>query len=108
MAGRVLECVGEQVRDDREQLLLVDVAGEVGRRLDDEPLLAQLGHAREALAAGAHQPRDVDLARLELQMPAVQARHLQQLFDALEQHVGVRADALDVSSLALAEIGRRE
>ena len=38
-------------------------------------------------------------------MAAVQARDLQQLLDALEQDVGVGADALDVLGLPVAELG---
>ena len=41
-------------------------------------------------------------------MAAVEARHLQQFLDALEQHVGVGADTPDVLGLAVAEVGRCE
>ena len=102
---RVLQRVGEQVGDDREHLLLVHARRQPRRRLEHEALLAQLGDAGEALAARAHEAGDVDVARLELEVPAVQARDLQQLLDALEQHVGVGADALDVLGLAVAELG---
>ena len=102
---RVLQRVGQQVGDDGEHLLLVHPRRQPRRRLEHEALLAQLGDAGEALAARAHQTGDVDVARLELEVAAVQARDLQQLLDALEQDVGVGADALDVLGLAVAELG---
>ncbi len=105
---RVLQRVGEQVGDDREHLLLVQARRQLGRRLEHEGLVAQLGDAGEALAARANEPGDVDVARFELEVAAVQARDLQQLLDALEQHVGVGADAPDVLGLAVAELGRGE
>ena len=80
-------------------------AGSRGGRLEHEALLALLGDAGEALTARAHEAGDVDVARLELEVAAVQARDLQQLLDALEQDVGVGADALDVLGLPVAELG---
>ena len=102
---RVLQRVGQQVGDDREHLLLVHPRGQPLGRLEHEALLALLGDAGEALAARAHEAGHVDVAWLELEVAAVQARDLQQLLDALEQDVGVGADALDVLGLPVAELG---
>ena len=49
--GRVLERVGQQVGDDREDLLLVDPRAQLSGRLEHEPLPAHLRDAGEALAA---------------------------------------------------------
>ncbi len=93
---RVADRVGQQVADDRDDLLLVGDGRQPGRDIDAQVEVALRGDAAKALGARAHDGGDIDDGGFELELDALQARDEHQVLHAAQHRVGVGADARDV------------
>ena len=102
---RELDSVGEEVRDDREELVLVDARGQWARGVHDEALAPRLGDRAQAIGHLVHHARHVDIDGLDDSAAALEASELQQLVDLAQQDVGVRADPLNVGRRAVRHVG---
>ena len=100
----MLQRVGQQVGHHGQDPVLVDARGQGFGSVDQEPLAAQVRHAGKARTALANERGHVHLVQREAHPAAVQARDGQRVLDAFEQHVRVRADALDVLTPTAGEV----
>jgi chorismate mutase len=107
-AGGEAHSVGEQVREDGDELALVDARRQPAGRVQDEALVALVEQRLEAGRGVADERGDVAVDGLDRHSPVVDPRRLQQVVDLLEQAVGVRADPLDVAPLGRPGVRRRE
>ncbi len=106
--GRVAQRIRDEVRDDGDELLLVDLGLEGVGSVERELLAAELGDAREPVEDLAHERDRIDGPGLQLEPSRVEPRDLEKLLHPLEEDVGVRADALDVLAARLLQPAGRE